>query len=58
MTKPENYQPPYTITPVIVNLVAEIGETIGRYTVLAEQNMDTTLAPGKPYSHYPGFTGN
>jgi Fic family protein len=36
------YQPPYTITPAIVNLVAEIGETIGRYTVLAEQN----LTPG------------
>jgi len=31
------YQPPYTITPAIVNLVAEIGETIGRYTVLADQ---------------------
>jgi hypothetical protein len=30
-----NYQPPYKITPAIVNLVAEIGETIGRYTVLA-----------------------
>ncbi len=43
MTKPENYQPPYTITPVIVNLVAEIGETIGRYTVLAEQNLTPRL---------------
>ena len=29
------YQPPYTITPTIVNLVAEIGETIGRYTMMA-----------------------
>lgn len=33
------YLPPYTITPAIVNLVAEIGETIGRYSVLAEQNL-------------------
>ncbi len=37
------YQPPYTITPAIVNLVAEIGETIGRYTVLAEQNLTPRL---------------
>ena len=37
------YQPPYTITPAIVNLVAEIGETIGRYTVLAEQNLTPQL---------------
>lgn len=37
------YQPPYTITPAIVNLVAEIGETIGRYTVQAEQNLTPRL---------------
>lgn len=37
------YQPPYTITTAIVNLVAEIGETIGRYTVLAEQNLTPRL---------------
>lgn len=37
------YQPPYTITSAIVNLVAEIGETIGRYTVLAEQNLTPRL---------------
>ncbi len=43
MNKTEKYQPPYTITPVILNLVAEIGETIGRYTVLAEQNLTPRL---------------
>lgn len=45
MRKGDNmkYQPPYTITPAIVNLVAEIGETIGRYTVLAEQNLTPRL---------------
>lgn len=32
-----NYQPPYTITPAIVNLVAEIGEAIGRLTVLTDR---------------------
>ena len=37
------YQPPYTTTPAIVNLIAEIGETIGRYTVLAEQNLTPRL---------------
>lgn len=43
MSKPSNYQPPYTITPAIVNLVAEISETIGRYTVLAEQSLTLRL---------------
>jgi len=28
MSKSSNYQPPYTITPAIMNLVAEIGEII------------------------------
>lgn len=37
------YQPPYTINPTILNLVAEISETIGRYTVLAEQNLTPRL---------------
>jgi Fic family protein len=37
------YQPPYTINPTILNLVAEIGETIGRYTVLAEQHLTPRL---------------
>ena len=32
-----NDRPPYTITPAIVNLVAEIGETIGRLAVLTDQ---------------------
>ena len=43
MSKSSNYQPPYTITPAIVNLVAEISETIGRYTVLAEQSLTPRL---------------
>ena len=37
------YQPPHTITPTILNMVAEIGELIGRYTVLAEQNLTPRL---------------
>ena len=37
------YQPPYTITPPIVNLVAEISEAIGRYTALAEQSLAPRL---------------
>ncbi len=43
MSKPSNYQPPYTITPTILNLVAAISETIGRYTVLAEQHLTPRL---------------
>ena len=39
----KGYQPPYTITPTVLNLVAEIGEIIGRYTVLAEQNLTPRL---------------
>ena len=32
------YQPPYTITPEILNRVAAISEAIGRLTVLADQS--------------------
>lgn len=31
------YQPPYTITTSILNLVADISEAVGRLTVLADQ---------------------
>ena len=43
MANLKTYQPPYTITPAILNLVAEIGEMVGRYTVLAEQNLTPLL---------------
>lgn len=43
MTNLEHYQPPYTITPAILNLVADICETIGRYTALDEQNLTPRL---------------
>ncbi len=36
MTK-STYQPPYTITPDILNLVAAISEAIGRLTALTDQ---------------------
>jgi len=32
-----NYQPPYTITPAILNRVAAVSEVIGRLTVLTDQ---------------------
>ncbi len=32
-----NYQPPYTITPAILNQVAAISEAVGRLTVLTDQ---------------------
>ena len=37
MIKPSTYQPPYTITPEILNRVAAISEAIGRLTVLTDQ---------------------
>ncbi|MFH2122898.1 MAG: Fic family protein [Pseudomonadota bacterium] len=37
MSKPSTYQPPYTITPEILNRVAAISEAIGRLTVLTDQ---------------------
>lgn len=39
-----SYQPPYTITPAILNLVAEISESLGRLSVLAElEEQDSNL---------------
>ena len=35
--KKSAYQPPYTITPAIVNLIAQISEAVGRLTVLTDQ---------------------
>ena len=32
-----SYQPPYTLTTAISNLLAEIGESLGRMSVLDEQ---------------------
>lgn len=43
MNDNSQYQPPYTITPAILNLVAEISEMIGRYSVLAEQSLTPRL---------------
>ena len=37
------YQPPYTISPEILNLVAAISESIGRLTVLTDQARDLRL---------------
>lgn len=36
MSDNPTYQPPYTITPAIVNLVAQISEAVGRLTVLTD----------------------
>lgn len=36
MSDKAKYQPPYTITPSILNLVAEISEAVGRLTVLTD----------------------
>ena len=36
MSEKSKYQPPYTITPAILNLVAQISEAVGRLTVLTD----------------------
>ena len=36
MSEASDTQPPYTITPAIVNLIAEISEAIGRLTILTD----------------------
>jgi len=38
-----NVQPPYTITPTILNLVAQISEAVGRLAVLADQAQSLRL---------------
>lgn len=43
MANQKPYQPPHTITPAILNLVAEISEQIGRYSILAEQSLTPRL---------------
>lgn len=37
------YQPPYTITPAIVRLVAEISEAVGRLSVFSESTIELRL---------------
>jgi Fic family protein len=39
----ECYEPPYDRTPTILRLVAEISESIGRYTALSEQTLTPQL---------------
>ncbi|XPV75762.1 MAG: Fic family protein [Desulfovibrio sp.] len=39
----QDYQPPYTINPAIVNLIAQISEEVGRLTVLTEQSKQLRL---------------
>jgi len=43
MTNKEHYQPPYTITPKIVNLVSEISAEVAKLEILAPKVMTPTL---------------
>ena len=43
MANQKIYQPPHTITPLTLNLAAEISELIGRYMALAEKNLTPRL---------------
>jgi Fic family protein len=52
MSAKSTYQPPYTITPEILNRVAAISEAIGRLTVLTDQarvlRLRRSVAPAHP----------
>jgi len=43
MNGQHSYQPPYTITPEILKLVAEISELVGRLTVLTDNSKELRL---------------
>lgn len=43
MTRSTSYQPPYSLTPAILRLVAEISEAIGRYAGLADRALTPQL---------------
>jgi len=43
MSDSPNYQPPYTLTPAIVHLVARISEAVGRLTVLTDPSSPLRL---------------
>ena len=40
------YQPPFHITPGILNLVADISECIGRYSAMADMRLTPQLRRG------------
>ena len=43
MNDQQNYQPPYTLTPAILNLVAQISELVGHLNVLADDEKGLRL---------------
>ena len=43
MIRSTSYQPPYSLTPAILRLVAEIGEAVGRYVGLADRALTPQL---------------
>jgi len=43
MNKEPKYQPPFTVTPTIVNLTAKISETVGRLLTLSSSSLELRL---------------
>ncbi|MCP4640158.1 MAG: Fic family protein, partial [bacterium] len=43
MSKRDSYQPPYALSPAILNLVADISEEIGRYAAFADNHQEPRL---------------
>ncbi len=49
------YQPPFSITPSVLNLVVEIGELLGHWSAKRGQ-ASPLLRKRKPHSYYSGVT--
>lgn len=41
-----HYSPPFTLTPAILSLVEQIGETLGRWSLTAEREISPRLRRG------------
>ncbi|MBF0245709.1 MAG: Fic family protein [Planctomycetes bacterium] len=43
MTTPRRYQPPYTLTPAVLNLATEVSELVGQYAILSDRSLTPRL---------------
>ena len=53
-----HYQPPLTLTPCMLALVAEIGERVGLLSAQRGGRADAAAAPRQSYSYHPGVAGD
>ena len=58
MSNQASYQPPFTLTPAILRLVAEVAEAIGRLMAQAETVQSAATAAHQSHSHHSGLFGH